>query len=377
MTMRVLLIMQLCLWTLIAQAHKPSDSYLYLSSEGNLVHGQWDIALRDLDDAIGLDGNDDGLITWGELRARQTELNAYALSRLRISADGHECRPETEDLLVTEHTDGRYAVLRFRAKCSHEPQSLAISYQLLFDLDSQHRGLLSLERNGATDDTAIFSPDSTLFESRRDTPGTPWRTFLDYVHEGIWHIWIGYDHILFLLSLLLPAALVAIDGQWRAVTGFRRAAWDVVKIVTAFTLAHSITLSIAALGYLTLPSRWVESAVAVSVIAAALNNIGAWILARRSWLSFGFGLVHGLGFASVLNDLGLPSHLRVIGLMGFNLGVEIGQLAIVMLMLPLIVGLSRFRFYSPIVMKFGSACIAAIAFLWLAERSAGLSLLEF
>lgn len=376
MTIRILLIVQLCLWTVIAQAHKPSDSYLNLSTGGDLVHGQWDIALRDLDDAIGLDRNDDGLITWGELRARQTELNAYAMSRLRISADRDECNPETEDLLVTEHTDGRYAVLRFRAKCSHEPQSLAISYQLLFDLDSQHRGLLSLERNGANE-AAIFSPESTFFESRRDSSGTLWWAFVDYVHEGVWHIWFGYDHILFLLSLLLPAALVAIDGHWRAVADFRRKAWDVAMILTAFTLAHSITLSMAALGYLTLSSRWVESAIAASVLATALNNIGAWIIARRSWLSFGFGLVHGLGFASVLNELGLPSRLRVIGLMGFNFGVEIGQLAIVMLMLPLIVGLSRFRFYSPIVMKFGSACIAAIAFLWLAERSAGLSLLEF
>jgi len=175
----------------------------------------------------------------------------------------------------------------------------------------------------------------------------------------------------------LPAALVAIDGQWRAVAGFRRAAWDVVKIVTAFTLAHSITLSLASLGYLALPSRWVESAIAASVVAAALNNIGCWILARRSWLAFGFGLVHGLGFASVLLDLGLPSHLRLIGLVGFNLGVEAGQLAIVAAVLPLVVGLSRFRFYRPVVMKFGSGCIAAVAFLWLAERGAGVSLLVF
>lgn len=345
MTMRVLLIVQLCLWAVVAQAHKSSDSYLNLSSEGNLVHGQWDIALRDLDDAIGLDGNDDGLITWGELRSRQSELNAYAMSRLLISADRIECHPEAEDLLVAEHTDGHYAVLRFRAKCSHEPQSLAISYQLLFDLDAQHRGLLRLERNGVAD-TAIFSPESALFESSRDMPGAPWRAFLDYVHEGVWHIWIGYDHILFLLSLLLPAALVAIDGEWHAGAGFRRAAGDVAKIVTAFTVAHSVTLSMASLGYLALPSRWIESAIAASVVAAALNNIGAWVLARRSWLAFGFGLVHGLGFASVLNDLGLPSHLRLIGLVGFNLGVEAGQLAMVMLTLPLIVGLSRFRFYS-------------------------------
>lgn len=376
MTIRALFIVQLWLWCIVAQAHKPSDSYLNLRSDGGLVQGQWDIALRDLEDAIGLDVNDDGSITWGELRARQTEVYAYALSRLRISADRQECHPEAEGLLVTEHTDGRYAVLRFSANCAHEPQKLAIAYQLLFDLDRQHRGLLKLERAGMTD-TAILSPESFGFESSRDMPNAPWRAFLEYVREGILHIWTGYDHILFLLSLLLPAALVAIDGRWQVVAGFRRAAWDVTKIVTAFTLAHSITLSISFLGYLTLPTRWIESAIAASVAAAALNNIGAWVLARRSWLAFGFGLVHGLGFASVLMDLGLPGNLRLIGLLGFNLGVEAGQLAIVALVLPVIVGLSRSRFYSPVVMKLGSACIAAVAFLWLAERSVGFSLPNF
>jgi xanthosine utilization system XapX-like protein len=109
---------------------------------------------------------------------------------------------------------------------------------------------------------------------------------------------------------------------------------------------------------------------------SSLAGISGRLLASRSWLSFGFGLVHGLGFASVLIDIGLPSHLRLIGLVGFNIGVEAGQLAIVTLVFPLIVGLSRFRFYSPVVLKFGSACIAVVAFLWFAERSAGFSLLS-
>ena len=364
----------LLLWVEGAHAHKPSDSYLSLKLEGSSIEGQWDIALRDLDYAIGLDESDDGTITWGELLRRQNLLNAYALARLQLSGDDAVCPIQLKDVLVDEHTDGKYAVLRFGAQCPHTPNLLGIDYQLFFDLDPQHRGLLRLEYDGQSV-THVFGPAAKHLAINLAATMNPISEMLDFVREGIWHIWMGYDHILFLLSLLLPAALVATEGRWRAVPDFKRAAWDVVKIVTAFTLAHSITLSLATLGYVSLPSRWVESAIAASVIVAALNNIGGWILERRSWLAFAFGLVHGLGFASVLLDLGLPTHLRLLGLVGFNLGVEVGQLAIVAVTLPLVVLLSPYAFYSPFVMKLCSYCIAATALVWLAERSLGVAIM--
>jgi hypothetical protein len=373
---RALLGLVLILWGTFACAHKPSDSYLSLKVEGASVHGQWDIALRDLDYAIGLDENDDGAITWGELRRRKEAINAYALSRLQIDADGEDCLLQARDLLVDGHTDGNYAVIRFDAICSNRPQALALVYNLFFELDPQHRGLLRLQRGERTD-SVIFSPETPRFELTLNAPRDPWREFLAFGREGVWHIWIGYDHILFLLSLLLPAALVREAGRWRAVSGFRRTFWDVFKIVTAFTLAHSITLSLATLKMVELPSRWVESAIAASVAAAALNNLYPVFLRRRATLAFAFGLIHGLGFAAVLLDLGLPDHLRLLGLVGFNLGVEVGQLAIVGVILPLAYGLSRFRLYSPLVLKLGSACIAGVAFLWLAERSLDLRLMPF
>jgi hypothetical protein len=131
------------------------------------------------------------------------------------------------------------------------------------------------------------------------------------------------------------------------------------------------------LRFVELPSRWVESAIAASVAAAALNNLYPMFQRRRAALAFAFGLIHGLGFAAVLLDLGLPDNLRLLGLVGFNLGVEAGQLAIVGVILPLIYGLSRYELYSPLVLKLGSVCIAGVAFLWLAERGFDLRLMAF
>ncbi len=364
---RLLILVFLTCCSFKAIAHKPSDSYLALKTDGHLVQGQWDIALRDLDFAMGLDSNDDGNITWGELRERQQAVYAYAYSRLSISENQQGCRVNPEDLLVDEHSDGRYAVLKFQAVCAEEPQQLSIAYRLFFDVNPQHRGMLKLTRNAITD-TAIFSPDSTSFEVILNSARKPRQELLNFGYEGVWHIWVGYDHILFLLSLLLPAALVREGNSWHAGQSVSSAFWDVFAVVTAFTLAHSITLSLAALGYISLPSRWVESAIAASVAVAALNNIFPVFINRRTGFAFGFGLIHGMGIASVLLDMGLPDTQRLLALLGFNLGVEVGQLAIVGLAFPLITVLSRYRYYPLLVMRAGSACIAVIALIWLAER---------
>jgi hypothetical protein len=151
---------------------------------------------------------------------------------------------------------------------------------------------------------------------------------------------------------------------------------EVVKIVTAFTVAHSITLSLATLGVISLPSRWIESAIAASVLLAALNNIYP-LINKKLWLvAFGFGLIHGLGFANVLKDLGLPQNMLLLTLLAFNLGVELGQLAIVSGFLPAAFWLRRTRWYRAVIFTLGSVLIALLAFIWLLERSLKLSLLN-
>src|SRR5207244_7034040 len=168
--------------------------------------------------------------------------------------------------------------------------------------------------------------------------------------------------------LPLPAALVLDGGRWRAGTRFPPAFWDVFKIVTSFTVAHSITLSLAALGVITLPSRLVESAIATSVVLAALNNVFPLVHGRRWMVAFAFALIHGFGFASVLRVFGLPPGAPLIALVGFNLGVEVGQLAIVSTFLPVAYALRASWFYRRLVFLGGSMAIAAVSGIWLIER---------
>jgi hypothetical protein len=356
-----------CLFAAAAQAHKPSDSYLALSVEGTAVRGQWDIALRDLEFAIGLDADGSGGITWGELKARRKEVEAYAFSRLNVLSDGRSCALKAADLLVDAHSDGAYAVLRFDAGCgTRAAASIEVAYSLFFDLDPTHRGLLRFERGGASQ-TGVLSPERPRLAFKAGE-NSKLSQFFDYLREGIWHIWVGFDHILFLLSLLLPSVLILRNREWNTAQRFKDTFWDVLKVVTAFTVAHSITLSLAALSVISLPSRLVESTIALSVLLAALNNLKPLVAERRWAVAFAFGLIHGFGFASVLTDLGLPQGTLLLALVGFNVGVELGQLAIVGAFLPLAYALRGTWFYRRLVFRVGSAAIAVVAAIWLAER---------
>jgi hypothetical protein len=359
-----------------AHAHKPSDSYLTLKVDGEKIDGQWDIALRDLDYALGLDIDQDGDITWGEVKAKHSDIAAYAMARLRLGPAGALCPTRVDGQLIDNHSDGAYAVLRFTATCAAAPKTLVVDYRLFFDLDPQHRGLVLLEYRGMTR-AGIFGIDESE-QKFQLAESSKWEQFVDYGNEGVWHIWTGFDHVLFLLSLLLPAVLVRSNVQgrrWQPAASFRAAFWDVVKVVTAFTLAHSITLSLAALGVVSLPSRWVESAIALSVVLAALNNIRPVVYGKRWVIAFAFGLIHGFGFASVLADLGLPQESLLIALVAFNVGVELGQLVIVGVFLPVAYALRATGFYQRLLVACGSVVIALIASVWLIQRAFNLQLI--
>ncbi|MDB5872195.1 MAG: hypothetical protein JWQ07_1637 [Ramlibacter sp.] len=357
---------------LTAWAHKPSDSYLTMRADGDSsqLAVRWDIALRDLDYVLELDRDGNGELTWGEVRSRGDDIARYAVAHLRLTADDKACELQpVAPMMLDHHSDGTYAVLTLSAKCASFERGLKAHYSLLFDVDPTHRGLVQwIAPGGLASQPLVFSADSAEQSLQLKAPSA-WETLRQYIIEGVWHIWLGYDHILFLLSLLLPAVLMRIGNRWEPASSLKGSLLEVLKVVTAFTLAHSITLSLAVLGFVSLPSRFVESTIAASVVFAALNNIRGSIEKRRWVMAFTFGLIHGFGFASALADLGLPQGALALALVGFNLGVEVGQMAIVAAFVPLAFWLRGTGFYRKVFTPVGSIVIAIIATYWFVQRA--------
>jgi hypothetical protein len=357
-----------------AAAHKPSDAYLRLGvGAGGAIHGSLDVALRDLELVVGLDGNGDGAITWGEVRSRHAAIAAYALARLAVESGGVRCPTSPVEQLIDRHSDGAYAVLRFVADCPGPIDSLDLTYGLLWDLDALHRGLVQVQ-SGDLSQTSVFSPERRTWHVRLDTQNLG-QQFATYLREGVWHIWIGIDHILFLLCLLLPAAWRRDEGSEQPGRAGAPALIEVVKVVSAFTVAHSITLGLAVFGVIDLPARLVEAAIAASIVLAALNNVHPIVTGRLWLVAFGFGLIHGIGFASALAGLALPRGALALALLSFNLGVELGQLGLVALFFGICWALRRLEIAWPRWAAPLPACaIAAIATLWFLERAFGVAL---
>lgn len=345
-----------------AQAHTPSVAHLYVERQGNAVTMEVDLAIRDLALTLPLDVNRDDRVTWAELERQRAPLEQWIRSNVSLSTAAGPCDLVPRGLATRRYEGGAYATVQLEGSCP-SGTGFRLRYDLLFAADPQHR-VVVVVRNGPHTETAIATAShrELLLGTGRAL------SFGDYLREGVRHILIGYDHLAFLLSLLLPAALLRRDRKWQPVDGFRPVLLHAFAVVTAFTVAHSLTLGMAALGWVRPASRWVEAAIAASVLLAALNNLKP-LITRRVWLvGFGFGLVHGFGFAGALGELGLPVSTRVLALLGFNLGVEMGQLVVVALVLPLLFLVRRRRWYVRVVMPLLSLAIAALAVAWLWQR---------
>jgi hypothetical protein len=358
-----------------AYAHKASTSYLRLQVDGASLSGRWDIGLRDLDYAIGLDASGDGELSWGEVRQAQARIGAYALSRLQLSADGRPCTLRLAGLRIVEHGDGNYAALDLQGRCPHAPLSLALRYGLLFDLDALHRGLLDLRFAGVEEGErgGLFSPQQPELRFAR-ARGDPLAVFAQYFRAGLWHVWSGLDHMLFLAGLFLPAVLRRHCGEWLPAPSLRLALRDTTVMVTAFTLAHACTLSLAATGAFTLPSRLVECGVAATVLFAGLNNLLPMVYRELYWLAGCFGLIHGAAVATALIELGLPPGSRVWALLAFNLGVEAAQLSVLLAVIPPSYVFRRSSWYRHLVLIPSSLLVSLAGLSWLIERGLGVDL---
>lgn len=354
-------------------AHTPSETYLDVRVDGTNVTARWDVALRDLHQGMGLDPQSVPSIRPEELRDREEALALDVAAGLTMSVNSQRI-----DLAVTDYTtlplnDVEYARLVFAGSSgSTEIEVIEIDAAAVFRVDTNMHGLMRVEHGGRVDAVA-FDRQQAIHAFHLKSGQGKLDRWLTFITEGVWHIWIGFDHILFLMALLLPAVLFRENRQWRGVAGLRPAFMNVLKIVTAFTAAHSITLTLAALNLVRLPSRLVESVIAASVAIAAANNL--WPVAKgKNWMmAGGFGLIHGFGFASVLGDLGLAKGNLAVALVGFNVGVELGQIAIVASFLPLAFALRKTALYQIAVFKYGSILIVLVAVFWMVERILGLT----
>ncbi len=354
-----------------ADAHGASTAYLDVapSAQGTLAL-QWSVALRDLDAVLDLDANGDGVLRWSEVIARRDDLVRTTRDAIRLSSNGTACNTGVAAPRFTQLDSGGYAVIELQAECRTNA-TLQLDYRFQQKVDATHRVLLSLPGHvtprpvapGERIDLSIAPGDATTTGATAHTVDV--RALLA---DGFTHILGGFDHLLFLVALLLPAVMQRQGSRWVARADLKPALVEVACIATAFTLAHSLTLGLASFHLVAVPGRVIEPLIAFTVLAAALNNLKPLVTRRVALVAFAFGLIHGFGFAEVLAPLDLPARELALALLGFNLGVEGGQLAIIACAFTLLALLRRWRGYARWIVGAGSAALALTAGVWMIER---------
>ena len=365
-----------------SHAHAVDQSYVYLTVSDDSLSGRIELNIPDLNKILGTNLPTDGSLTSAEIAPYVADIHDYLTSRVGFTPNGIAAKSlpltdyELSSILPTQYFFYHFEFPELGGKL----QYVDVEYSVLFDEVPSHRGLLMIETNwgtGTFENEAQVSLDfsGNKVSQRLDlSDSSMWRGFAVLVRQGIRHIWIGIDHILFLVALLLASVVRREAGVWTPVTEFRPAFIYVIKVVTIFTVAHTITLSLASLDLFTMPSRLVESVIALSIAIAAAEILYP-IFRSRIWIVvFAFGLFHGFGFATVLGELGIPPKYVVHSLLGFNIGVEIGQVAIVCIVFPVLYLFRNWWLYRGLVLRYGSMLLIAISFYWLIERGFGIDL---
>jgi len=346
------------------QAHSVGTSYVWIEPASDAYATRIDMGLRDLEFALELDANGDAEITWGEVSARLPAIVDYVTRKLVVESAGQPCTHAQPRLSIDTHAGEPYASLALDTRCGGSG-SLAVRSNLLFDIDDSHRTILTVIGDRAS--VSVLTAGTREWNSSVGSRAT----FLRFVGQGIWHIWIGFDHLAFLALLLLPLL--------RSEQTRREIVKQALYIVTAFTAAHSITLVCAAMGYIDLPSQWVEAGIAASIVIAAIFNVMSAPSRYGAAMAFGFGLIHGLGFASALADVlsdvlistlsDSATSQRLLTLLAFNLGVEVGQVVIVAAVLPLLFTIRNAQGLKKRVALAGSLTMGAAGCVWLMQRT--------
>jgi hypothetical protein len=355
-------------------AHTVGESYIYLRVYDNRLTGIFHITLRDLNDALGLQ-TPDVQITEENLVERKSEIHNYYREKVQFFDKETELPIRFTDFDILQ-AGSIWVLTQFVIiENAATPEVIGIDYNVLFEKNPDHVALLAIEHfwkasifNNEGQESLIFSAENHR-QQLSFSGYSAFTGFMGVVMLGIKHFWGGFDHLLFIIALLLPAVMDRKHNSWQPVTGFRPALMYVVKIITLLTIAHSVALSIAAVGHFTLPLRLVDSVVALSIAIAALDIVFPIYKRKFAWVVFVFGLFHGFGFANVLAHNAVLNEHMALSLFGFNLGLVIGQVVLICVLMPHLYLVRNSAVYPTVLMRSGAVVLIVVGMIWTADRA--------
>jgi HupE / UreJ protein len=373
-----------------AYAHKPSDAFLRvdaadISSPKN-IRLQLSLALKDLDAAIeSLDENQDRQLTFAEFKSAVAEIKGLIQKDVTFYCGDNPSKLSwrIDDLselgALEKRNDGTYVRLKAELQCATS-HALQLQYRLFENIDTSHRVLITntlggsevLQVGAPSENRLLLKGNADLKDialSDEKTNASALATFLAFVVEGFVHLAIGWDHLAFILVLVLPFTL------WRANNESLQIEWSSVKkllfVISAFTAGHCLTLVLVTLNIVTVTGQWVEPTIALTIAITAALNLMPEVKAPRLWIPLIFGTVHGLGFSSVLSELEISTGSQLAALIGFNLGIELGQVAFVAIWAVLQYWLIRWKGYGRWIMNGGSSALMFAAVVLVIVRTTG------
>jgi len=363
-----------------ATAHSGEESYVWLQIFDETIEGRVEFPISDLNEVLDLGIPEEPSEAAAVVESNLALITGYVDAHFDLGFGAEGWPLAFKDFEILGEGTGLYVVIPFvvEGRFDPMPREFAVFYDGIIEHNPERSALLLVETdwrsgtfNNDADHLLVFESGNT--EQQVVLGDTSWiGVLLPVVGLGAEHIQIGSDHILFIIALLLPAVLVFSPGLgWKPAESFGSSLWRVVKIASSFTIAHTVTLTLGGLGIVTISPDIVEPVIAISIALAALHNLRPVFFNREWVIAFVFGLFHGFGFAGFLADLGLDRSNRLVSLLGFNLGIELGQVAIILLLFPALFVLRRTRVYLPLT-RIGSIALTAVATGWFVDRVFGL-----
>lgn len=359
-----------------SSAHQFSTAHAKLEPAGtNQYQGYLALSLQDVQQALSIDPNNDGKLLWHEVINSMPNIEGYLTSNFTIwhkplnpEDTAVTCQINWSKAPVLSELYGETLLqIPLTAICPVQASSveqLSLQYSAFFNRLNDHKLLLTWSFNQS--ETYFIVDDAKQITSLPFVTSSVLDTILFYLYQGVIHIWLGLDHVLFVFALILPFAWLRFrQGRFSGTKSL--VLKDLLVLITSFTLAHSITLTLTALNVLSIPSQWAEIGIAISVAFTAINIITHWVK-QLGFITFLFGLLHGMGFAGALSELGLSQTYKISSIVAFNIGVEIGQVAIIFLLYPLLTRLRKTQVLQYRLVPILAVLIAIMGGYWIVER---------